>query len=66
MPAPPVAHQRKVIIEQVGTPVEEKLPPRLRVNRTAVGSLAGQLDLSGDWDSPRTDADIAADFDIGV
>jgi hypothetical protein len=35
-----------------------------RVNRTAIGSLAGRLDLSGDWDSPQTNAVIAADFGI--
>jgi hypothetical protein len=33
-----------------------------RVDRTAIGSLAGQIDLSGDWDSPGTNAEIAADF----
>jgi hypothetical protein len=27
-----------------------------------VGSLAGLLDLSGDWDSPETNAEIAAEF----
>jgi hypothetical protein len=36
-----------------------------RVNRTAVGSLAGQVDLSGDWDSPQTNAEIAAGFGLG-
>jgi hypothetical protein len=25
--------------------------------------LAGRVELSGDWDSPRTNAEIAADFD---
>jgi len=33
------------------------------VNRTAIGPLAGQFDLPGGWDPPRTNADIAADFD---
>jgi hypothetical protein len=33
-----------------------------RVNRTGIGSLAGQLDLLGDWDSPETNAEIAAEF----
>ena len=37
-----------------------------RTNRTAVGSLAGQVDLSGDWDSAQTNAEIAADFGIGA
>jgi hypothetical protein len=35
-----------------------------RANRTSVGSLAGRLDLSGDWDSPQTNVEIAADFGI--
>lgn len=35
-----------------------------RVNRTAVGSLAGRLKLSEDWDSPQTNAEIADDFGI--
>jgi hypothetical protein len=30
--------------------------------RTSIGSLAGQADLSGDWDSPETNAEIAVDF----
>lgn len=37
-----------------------------RVNRTTIGSLAGQLDLSGDWDSPKTNDEIAASFGIGA
>ena len=32
-----------------GTPVAKVVPLVRRVNRTAIGSLAGQLDLSGDW-----------------
>jgi hypothetical protein len=35
------------------------------INRTAIGFLAGQVDLSGDWDSPRTNAEAAADYAIG-
>ena len=30
--------------------------------RAGIGSLAGQLDLDNDWDSPETNAAIAADF----
>jgi hypothetical protein len=45
------------------TPV---VPLVRRVNRAAVGSLAGQVDLSQDWDSPETNAEIAADFGIGA
>ena len=55
-----------MIIDRAGTPVAKVVPLVRRVNRTAIGSLAGQLDLSGDWDSPRTNADIVADFDISA
>ena len=34
------------------------------LNRNAIGSLAGWVDLSGDWDSPETNAEIAADFGL--
>lgn len=42
----------------------ESIPDVRRVNRTTVGSLAGKLDLSGGWDSPQTNTEIAADFGI--
>jgi prevent-host-death family protein len=54
----------EVIIDRAGTPVAKIVPLTRRVNRTAVGSLAGQVDLTGDWDSPQTNAEIAADFGI--
>jgi prevent-host-death family protein len=57
-----VERGEEVIIDRAGTPVAKIIPLVRRVNRTAVGSLAGQLDLSGDWDSPQTNAEIAADF----
>jgi prevent-host-death family protein len=59
-----VEHGEEIIIDRAGTPVAKIIPLVRRVNRTAVGSLAGQLDLSGDWDSPQTNAEIAADFGI--
>jgi prevent-host-death family protein len=59
-----VERGEEVIIDRAGTPVAKIIPLVHQVNRTAVGSLAGQLDLSGDWDSPRTNAEIAADFGI--
>ena len=59
-----VERGEEVIIDRAGTPVAKIIPLTCRVNRTSVGSLAGQLDLSGDWDSPQTNAEIAADFDI--
>ena len=54
----------EVIIDRAGTPVAKIIPLVRRANRTSVGSLAGQLDLSGDWDSPQTNAEVAADFGI--
>ncbi len=53
-------------IDCAGTPVAGILPLARKVNRTAVGSLVGQLDLSGDWDSPHTNAEIAADFGLSA
>ena len=34
------------------------------VPRTARGSLAGQIDLSGHWDSPEVNEAVARDFDL--
>ena len=56
---------RKIIIDRAGTPLARVVPLVRRVDRTAIGSLAGQVDLSGDWDFPQTNAEIAADFGIG-
>src|SRR5438132_10617091 len=36
----------EIIIDRAGTPVAKVVPLVRRANRTAVGSLAGQLDLS--------------------
>jgi prevent-host-death family protein len=55
----------EVIIDRAGVPVAKVIPLVRRANRTAVGSLAGQLDLSGAWDSRQTNAEIAADFGLG-
>ena len=59
-----VERGEEVIIDRAGTPVAKIVPLVRRANRTSVGSLAGQLDLSGEWDSPQTNAEIAADFGI--
>jgi prevent-host-death family protein len=59
-----VERGEEIIIDRAGTPVAKIIPLIRRVNHTAIGSLAGQLDLSGDWDSPQTNAEIAADFGI--
>ncbi|MET8146739.1 type II toxin-antitoxin system Phd/YefM family antitoxin [Actinoplanes sp. NPDC049668] len=60
-----VERGEEIVIDRAGIPVARVVPLVRRVNRTAVGSLAGRLDLSGDWDSPRTNAEIAADFGLG-
>jgi len=59
-----VEHGEEIFIDRAGTPVAKIIPLVRRANRTAVGSLAGQLDLSGDWDSPQANAEIAADSGI--
>lgn len=59
-----VERGEEIIIDRAGTPVVKVVPLVRRANRTPVGSLAGQLDLSGDWDSPQTNAEIAAGFGV--
>lgn len=61
-----VERGEEIIIDRAGEPVARVVPLVRRVNRTAVGSLAGRLDLSDDWDSPDTNAEIAADFGISA
>ncbi len=60
-----VERGEEIIIDRAGTPVARVVPLARRTNRTAIGSLAGQVDLSGVWDSPQTNAEIAADFGVG-
>jgi prevent-host-death family protein len=60
-----VERGEEIIIDRAGVAVAKVVPLTRRVNRTAIGSLAGQVDLSGDWDSPETNAQIAADFGLG-
>jgi len=61
-----VERGEEIIIDRAGTPVVKVVPFIRRVDRTGFGSLAGQVDLSGDWDSQQTNAEIAAHFGIGV
>lgn len=60
-----VEHGEEIFIDRAGTPVAKVVPLVRRAHRTAIGSLAGQLDLSGDWDSAATNAAIAAEFGLG-
>lgn len=59
-----VERGEEVIIDRAGVPVAKIIPLARQINRTSIGSLAGRLDLSGEWDSPQTNAEIAADFGI--
>lgn len=52
----------EIIIDRAGSPSAKIEPFAGQVNRTAVGSPAGEVDLWSDWDSPATNAEIAADF----
>jgi prevent-host-death family protein len=60
-----VERGEEIIIDRAGTPVAKVVPFIRRVDRTGFGSLAGQVDLSGDWDSQQTNAEIAAHFGMG-
>ena len=60
-----VERGEEIIIERAGTPVAKVVPLVPRTNRTAIGSLGGQVDPSGEWDSPPTNAEMAADFGVG-
>ncbi|MFE3542306.1 type II toxin-antitoxin system Phd/YefM family antitoxin [Nocardia sp. NPDC059177] len=58
-----VEQGEEIVISRAGTPVAKVVPLSRRVNRTGRGSLRGRVDLSGDWDSPETNAAVAGDFD---
>jgi prevent-host-death family protein len=57
-----VERGEQIYIDRAGTPVAKVIPLVRRVNRTAIGS-SPDLDLSGGWHSPQTNAEIAADFE---
>ena len=59
-----VEHGEEIIISRAGTPVAKVIPLSRRVNRTGRGSLAGQLVIADDWDSPETNESIARDFGL--
>ncbi|MGE5826958.1 MAG: type II toxin-antitoxin system Phd/YefM family antitoxin [Micromonosporaceae bacterium] len=56
-----VERGEEIYIDRAGTPVAKVIPLVRRADRTAIGSLP-ELDLSGDWDSPQTNSEIAAEF----
>lgn len=59
-----VERGEEIVIDRAGRPVAKIVPLAPRVDRTAIGSLTGQVELSGDWDSDETNERIADDFGI--
>ena len=55
----------EVVISRAGVPVAKVVPIPIRADRRGRGSLAGQIELADDWDSPEVNAEIAADFGEG-
>jgi prevent-host-death family protein len=59
-----VEHGEEIIIMRSGTPVAKVIPLHSRVDRVGRGSLAGQLTMTDDWDSPDVNEAIARDFGL--
>ena len=59
-----VEHGEEIIISRSGTPVAKVIPLNRRVNRGGRGSLAGQLTMADDWDSPDVNDAVARDFGL--
>jgi prevent-host-death family protein len=59
-----VERGEEIIISRAGTPVAKVVPLAHRVNRTGRGSLAGELVLADDWDSPAVNEAIAQSFGV--
>jgi prevent-host-death family protein len=59
-----VEHGEEIIISRSGTPVAKVIPLSRRVDRVGRGSLAGQLVVADDWNSPEVNESIARDFGL--
>ncbi|HEX8343402.1 MAG TPA: type II toxin-antitoxin system prevent-host-death family antitoxin [Actinoplanes sp.] len=59
-----VEHGEEIIISRSGTPVAKVVPLKRTVDRVGRGSLAGQLTMTDDWDSPDVNGAIAQDFGL--
>jgi prevent-host-death family protein len=57
-----VEHGEEIVISRAGHPVAKVIPLSRRINRSARGSLAGQLVITDDWDSTEVNEAIARDF----
>jgi prevent-host-death family protein len=58
-----VEHGEEIVISRAGTPVAKVVPLAPRARRTGRGSLAGDLVLAPDWDSPEVNDAIADEFE---
>jgi prevent-host-death family protein len=54
----------QVVISRAGVPVAKVVPFPQQADRTGRGSLAGQIELTDDWDSPEVNEQIATDFGL--
>jgi prevent-host-death family protein len=59
-----VERGEEIIISRSGKPVAKVIPLNRRVDRTGRGSLAGQLTMADDWDSPDVNETIARGFGL--
>jgi len=59
-----VEHGEEIIISRAGTPVAKVIPLNRKVGRAGRGSLAGELTMTDDWDSPELNQAIAHDFGL--
>jgi prevent-host-death family protein len=59
-----VERGERVVISRSGKPVAKVVPFPSKVQRHGRGSLAGQIELADDWDSPAVNAEIAHDFGL--
>jgi prevent-host-death family protein len=53
----------EITLARAGRPVARLVPYRRATERRRPGLLKGQIELADDWDSPETNAEIAALFD---
>ena len=57
-----VEHGEEIVISRAGTPVAKLVPVNPRARRSGRGRLAGQLELTEDWDSPEVNEAVAREL----
>lgn len=58
-----VERGEEIVINRSGHPVAKVIPLPSRANRVSFGTFAESLTLDDDWDSPESNAQLAADWD---